>query len=808
MTQHACKYTMPVDPNVLDAETIRDASTAAAKRIAPAWPLSATVAVNPYLGLSKLDLAQTADLLDRLSAAPTFMDRPWYLGKIDAGEISDADLDAALSSCRYAGKPSDLDALKTSARVNRPASQYIPTVLDLAAAPRHKSWRDVFTSNFGAWAGSYFDRGQALWATPAGRPAWSAWCDWAVHDITPEIDGLEGFASFVNDLPRNPEVAMVTALNRLGIHEEDLDLYLHQLLASLGGWAQHARYLQWCAERDGSTDETIIHLLAIRLAWEEAVFLNAGETIERAWAEARGQRSVAQEPPEAFIVDAILQDAAERAYQRLLIQSFTNTDGRHQSDDARPALQAAFCIDVRSEVYRRALESLDGNIETLGFAGFFGITTQHRRFASDVGEHRLPVLLSAQSKSRTIGTESDELRSRFAARALRAVGRFKLAAVSSFAFVEAMGPIFIGKLIRDALRAGDRLAIESMPKLEDELALDSKIDAAEKILRAMSLTSTFAPEVLLVGHGASTTNNPFQSALNCGACGGHAGDVNARLLARLLNDAKVREGLEGRAIDIPEDTVFIAALHDTTRDTVFLFEEDTPLISRKQSLIRIKKWLEDAGALARAERAKRLPGSENDKDILHRARDWAETRPEWGLAGCAAFVAAPRALTSHADLGGRVFLHNYDWHTDRDNGFAVLELILTAPVVVASWISLQYYGSTVAPATFGSGDKTLHNIVGGIGVVEGNGGNLRTGLPWQSVHDGTDYAHDPLRLTVCIAAPTDAIDEILARHTDVRDLFENKWLHMLAINDEPGTVLRYVGNGTWESETPMAKIAA
>ena len=93
-------------------------------------------------------------------------------------------------------------------------------------------------------------------------------------------------------------------------------------------------------------------------------------------------------------------------------------------------------------------------------------------------------------------------------------------------------------------------------------------------------------------------------------------------------------------------------------------------------------------------------------------------------------------------------------------------------------------------------------------MVEGNGGNLRTGLPWQSVHDGTDYAHDPLRLTVCIAAPTDAIDEILARHTDVRDLFENKWLHMLAINDEPGTVLRYVGNGTWESETPMAKIAA
>jgi uncharacterized protein YbcC (UPF0753/DUF2309 family) len=28
------------------------------------------------------------------------------------------------------------------------------------------------------------------------------------------------------------------------------------------------------------------------------------------------------------------------------------------------------------------------------------------------------------------------------------------------------------------------------------------------------------------------------------------------------------------------------------------------------------------------------------------------------------------------------------------------------------------------------------------------------GLPWQSVHDGEGYAHDPLRLSVCIEAPS------------------------------------------------------
>jgi len=156
-------------------------------------------------------------------------------------------------------------------------------------------------------------------------------------------------------------------------------------------------------------------------------------------------------------------------------------------------------------------------------------------------------------------------------------------------------------------------------------------------------------------------------------------------------------------------------------------------------------------------------------------------RPEWGLAGCTAFIAAPRAATRGRNLGGRTFLHSYDWRADGD--FATLELILTAPVVVGSWISLQYYGSSVAPDLFGSGNKLLHNVSGGIGVVEGNGGRLRAGLPWQAVHDGDRLVHDPLRLTVLIEAPREAILDVLSRHDAVRALFDNGWLHLLALKD-------------------------
>ena len=226
-------------------------------------------------------------------------------------------------------------------------------------------------------------------------------------------------------------------------------------------------------------------------------------------------------------------------------------------------------------------------------------------------------------------------------------------------------------------------------------------------------------------------------------------------------------------------------------------EPDTP-ISHSPGTLLARYWLAQAGALARAERRLRLPGAASAAAVARRGRDWAQTRPEWGLAGCRAFIAAPRSATAGRDLGGRAFLHDYDWRADE--GFRVLELILTAPVVVASWISLQYYGSVVAPEAFGGGNKLLHNVTGGVGVVEGNGGPLRPGLPWQSVHDGEGLAHEPLRLTVLVAAPRQAIGEILDRHPSVRALFAQGWLHLLAL-DAAAQAWRYGRDSGWRPAT-------
>ncbi len=788
--------------DTMDArDPVRLATERAVRSIPPLWPLASSVAVNPFLGQAGDSLAAAGARLARVAGIRVTMPRSWYRERMEAGDISDADLQDALARSPAPSHLPSVAALRDAAALEPPEPVALPTVADIAARVSGTDWPGLIAERIGAWAAGYFDEGQATWPAPLERGAYAEWRAVATCDLTPEIAGLRGFTRHVAQAPADAAAAIERVAGRLGLTAEAMETYFHQMLVTTGGWAQYARYRLWLAELAGQSDPTVRDLLAIRLLWEEALYLRYQPQVDGHWADVRARHASPLEPTPDLMVDTLLQDAAECAAQRRLAATLAR--GARATGDERPALQAAFCIDVRSEVFRRALETVSPAVRTLGFAGFFGLPAAHRRYASDIEELRLPVLLNPALRSRAATAENptDERSVRVAAQAHRAWERFKLAAVSCFAFVEAAGPLYVAKLLRDTL--GLRTAPaphDPPPQFDPPLQADRRADVAESVLRAMSLTTGYAPLVLLVGHGASVTNNAHASSLHCGACGGYPGDVNARLLAAILNEPVVRAALVPRGIEIPPDTLFVAALHDTTTDRVTLYDHDHPSAAHRAALAGARSWLDAAGRMARTERALRLPRADHEGTIARRSRDWSETRPEWALAGCMAFVAAPRARTAGTSLAGRAFLHDYDW--TRDEQFKVLELVLTAPVVVASWISLQYYGSTVAPAIFGAGNKLLHNVTGGIGVIEGNGGLLRAGLPWQSVHDGERWMHEPLRLTVCIEAPVDAITGVLERHGAVRALFDNGWLHLRALDDAGRMAWRYAGGLQWVPTEP------
>ncbi|MFN3280145.1 MAG: YbcC family protein [Tabrizicola sp.] len=790
-------FLKPIDIAPARIAGILKAAEAAARAIPPAFPLSATVAVNPFLGQTDEDLATAAARLARVAGVAITRPRSEFAAEVAAGRITDDDLAAALLASTSPVKPRDLALLKAKLAVTPPAPAALPTVADLASAATGIDWPAVISRAFGLWAAGQFDQGQALWTPAPGQDAFATWRAWASHDLTPEIAGLRGFCAHVAAAPDTSERAILRAAGRLGITEAAAPTVFHRLLIDLGGWAQHARWLLWEAELKGGSDSMLIDLLAIRLIWEEALIAHAPEVAEP-WARTLGAHAAPIAPSPDQVIDAILQEAAERAHQRRLAAMLTGA----KTPAGRPTLQAAFCIDVRSEVFRRALEALDPGIATIGFAGFFGLPLAHRAHGTDEVAAHLPVLLNPAITSTAHAAPAVEQATRIAARTARAWGRFRQAAVSSFAFVEAAGPVYGVKLVRDALGLPGKPEIAPTPRIEGGLTPEAKAATGAAVLKAMSMTSGHARLVLLLGHGGQVTNNPHASAYHCGACGGQTGEVSARLLAILLNDPETRAGLPAHGIDLPADTFFVAGLHDTTTDAVTLYD-DTPAPDHSTELATARDWLARATRAARAERALRLPGA-TAATVAARAHDWAEVRPEWGLAGCAAFIAAPRAVTATADLQGRAFLHSYDWQADA--GFGTLELILTAPVVVASWISLQYYGSTVAPDVFGGGNKLIHNVVGGIGVVQGNGGMLRPGLPLQTVHDGARPAHEPLRLSVLIEAPQTAMTEILARQAGVRALFDNGWLHLFAL--EGGRIAaRYRPGLLWAAVDGLAQTA-
>jgi uncharacterized protein YbcC (UPF0753/DUF2309 family) len=829
-----------------DRADLQAAIAAACRRIAPVWPLKHFVAVNPFLGFADRSFHATCTTMRRVARIDMLMPRSFYREALATGQIEDGDLAATLAAA-----PGDWEVPASVAELRAALDRDVPIstgrsavvatvaeVLDtLASGDRQASRTSFMVDEISKWCAAYFDEGQSVWRLPSRnlRP-YAAWRDSMRHDRNPEMMGIAGFREAVAELPADPVAAIDAVVSELGVPERAVADYLHQALSDIGGWAAYARYLVWNNELYGREDDTLVQLLAIRVVWGYTLFLEHRRNTEFRDAWRRAMQAAATPPQDDQLghdpdiaIDLLMQEAYEGAYQRrLLAQIAQNTlEIRAKSGGRRKQVQAAFCIDVRSEIYRRAFESVFTDAETLGFAGFFGYPIEYVQIGHLQGGAQCPVLLTPRFvvceavKNASLEEETEILGLRqLRRRAAKAWKSFKLAAVSSFIYVEAAGLLYAAKILSDSLgltrpvkdpnidgldarvlgRVGPRIEARTVGGRETGFDARQRLIQAEAVLRGMSLTDQFARLILLVGHGSTTANNPHASSLDCGACGGHTGEANARVAASILNLPDVRAGLRGRGIDIPDDTWFLGCVHDTTTDDIQVFDVDEAPGTHRDDIQRLRGRLSRASSLARLERAVLLgipEGPKTEARVLARSRDWSQVRPEWGLAGNAAFIAAPRNRTRGIDFGGRVFLHDYAWSSDE--GFAVLELIMSAPMIVASWINLQYYGSTVNNRAFGAGNKVLHNVTGTIGVLEGNAGDLKVGLPWQSVHDGRRFVHEPLRLNVVIEAPLAAINGVIAKHAAVRDLVDHRWLHLFALSEDGIVSHRYRGQLQWES---------
>ncbi|MFN0055785.1 MAG: YbcC family protein [Planctomycetales bacterium] len=800
-------------------------------RIAPMWPLDDFVAVNPFVGLADRRFLEARRALRRIRSLEMLPTWEYFEEQFRQGAVRAEDLHSALLECRREYPESfsritveDLfRALRRSPerREDEMDDRGVWTIAELIDVRHGTQWEAELAAEVSKCCAAHFDEGQAVWRSPWRElTLYSAWREMAQIDRRMEHQGISGFRRLVAELPISPQAAVTWLLESLRLPAEYVEDFLACELASVGGWGAYLKSRLYGAQAvptdQGAANDDLTGLLAIRLAYDVGLFRAFWPAQGPPVADFLKEESLHHPLPMDTLARYAWQVATEVSYRRGLLPGLCAAASPPASDDSRKLAQLVFCIDVRSELMRRNLESVSSRLETWGFAGFFGVAMEYVPLGASSGSAQCPVLLRPAVKfQETVrsGAEStgpSAVLKRETRRLFRGIWNgFQRSAVSCFSFVEGAGLPYFGKLLSgssarssasrssrfDGIRPSDRAGLGPELVIANQAECDRWTDLAQGILKNLGLMSGFARLVVLCGHESATVNNPYQAGLDCGACGGHSGESNARAACLILNAAPVRQALAARDIEVPEDVWFLPAVHNTTTDEMEFFDLDLLPATHAADLEELRELTRKGSALTRAERAGRLE-VDDPRGVLRRSRDWSEVRPEWGLAGNAALIAAPRWRTAGLCLEGRTFLHNYDAAQDPEG--KVLELIMTAPMIVANWINLQYYASTVDNRHLGSGNKTLHNVVGRLGILEGNRGDLRVGLPWQSVHDGMRLQHQPLRLLVCLEASRQAIEAVVDRHLMVRNLATNGWLQLVSLEED--RAYRYEADGTWQEQ--------
>ncbi len=788
--------------NKYEQQKITEIIKRASQIITPSWPLHSFVAVNPFYNLRDELSYHAFSKLSLISGKNLFLPMEVFLEKHNSGEITNSHISKAIKSLIEVGitLDYDIDTFIKESRKESKLEQSFQTYSDFISEKEKCNLTNIFIEQISKYCSSYYDQGQAAFSLRESKERlFSQWIDIIGLDASLKYLGYFSKFSFTPYANKDPlEVIHKCAITLGLLNDSSLEVYLMKVCYHLIGWCGHVSYQNW-QESLGLTSRgkgtKVEDLLAMYMLYECYVKQRYSQHDIEWYGLLDTQlgnfhRSIKTLNPRLKRLCA-WQRAYEWSFQDHISESIQMNGFIEDTTNTEKKVQMIFCIDVRSEILRRNIEKVSSQISTHGFAGFFGVglNCQHQNYED--ATYRCPVLLQPTINILEKFSESDSRVRKGALSLERFFSGLKQGLTSSFLYVEFFGFMSGFKIIKQAL--GIRESKPSLFKkkfndsstLENGLDLDRKVSIATFTLTHLGIRN-FSDTVIVCGHGSVTSNNAYASSLDCGACGGHAGDLNARVICEILNNADVRSELSRQGkFQIPKETYFIPAIHETISQEIIILEKESIPSSHKEILQNLENTLTLASQNSQNEREK-LSQANIGHDCIKRIENWAEVRPEWALARNACFIIAPRERTLRLNLEGRSFLHDYDWHIDDE--MKTLELIMTAPMLVTNWINMQYYASSVCMDTYGSGNKVIHNIVGSFGVCEGNGGDLRIGLPFQSVHDGTKLIHEPLRLSVFIEAPQKEIEKIIAKHPTVRELIDNAWLHIFCIDSMEGSV--------------------
>ncbi len=479
------------------------------------------------------------------------------------------------------------------------------------------------------------------------------------------------------------------------------------------------------------------------------------------------------------------------------------------------SFQALFCIDDRECSFRRHLENLDPACETFGTPGFFSVEFYYQPVGGKFYTKLCPApvspkyLIKEEGSEKKLGTDlhfSKHSHNFYTGWLFsQTLGFWSAAKLVVNLFKPSMSPATATSLKHVDKFSTLRVDYQAMENgLQVGFQIEEMAVRVESLLKSIGLVNHFAPIVYVIGHGASSVNNPHYAAYDCGACSGRAGSVNARVISQMANKPEVRAILKEKGIHIPEKTIFVGGLRDTTRDDVVFYDEQITFADYKiKHAEHIKLFAKalDINAKERSRRFESIDTSMSASDIHEKIRNRSvsifEPRPELNHATNALCIVGRRELSKGVFLDRRSFLNSFDYRVDPDGTY--LFNILKAAAPVCGGINLEYYFSRVDGEKLGAGTKLPHNVMGLIGVANGIDGDLRPGLPAQMTE-----VHDPVRLLLIVEHFPEIVLKTIQKAEETYEWFINDWVKLVSIHPETKELFVFE-KGEFKPYKPLTK---
>ncbi len=664
---------------------------------------------------------------------------------------------------------------------------------------------------------SYLDQGISIWKFPVENRGFLS----ALRRIE-KTGGISIFKSKrVRELIKKPRLSIKDVLDVLVGDERFFGTYIFDQQFAHSGWSGIVSSIEQFPESLIDKKKISLHDLIIIESLMEIDALD--RQIGKDW---QPLALAIDEEPEALFapvtyselheVLSLWQEAFEFSYYDQVFAGIQQKDKQKEVSTSKPSFQGFFCIDDRECSFRRYLEEIDTTCKTFGTPGFFGVEFYYKPEHGKFYTKLCPAPVTPKYLIKEVGSrEKHTTDIHFSKHTHKTHSGWlisqTLGFVAAFRLFTGVFRPGAGTVAASSFRHMDKIAKLTIEHTSDHqrennlqigFTISEMADRIEGVLKSTGLVKDFADIVYIVGHGSSTINNPHYSAYDCGACCGRPGSVNARVFSAMANNNKVRTLLRERGIEIPESTQFIGALHDTTRDEIVFYDEESLNDGNKILHQKNQKTFNNALDLNSKERSRRfmsidsrLTPEDIHQKIRMRSDSLFEPRPELNHATNALCIVGRRELSKGIFLDRRSFLNSFDYRVDPEGKY--LLNILKAAAPVCGGINLEYFFSRVDNTKLGAGTKLPHNVMGLIGVANGTDGDLRTGLPSQMIE-----VHDPVRLIIIVEHFNEVILNVLQRSPETFEWFKNEWVHLASVNPETNEISWY-RDGEFHPYTPL-----